>query len=172
MAFCLVLILAIGMLAGGVADRDKYETVECTLPQIWGCLPICHDYDYEGGGGGTGGGGEKRNVEEERCQGAAFTCNLEWTYNGTRFTANGVDASWDTSDYSCEKLRAGMTATVVIAKSEPATANDVEPPDYTRTPLLLINAIVVLAVAICVGMCGLCYCKFCKKENDSSFSTV
>lgn len=163
--FAVFLVLSIGLLAGGIVERDKYDTVPCTVTSVSGCAPICHEYDYNEGGGG-GSGGEKRNIRQEvHCQGAAFLCNLEWLYNGTRFSANNVDASWDNADYPCEKLSAGMAATVVIKRNDPAVALDVHPPNYTRPPVLMIFGICLLTIVLCAGMCCAFVCGLCKRDR-------
>jgi hypothetical protein len=162
-AIAVMLIVSIGMTWGGVVDDNNHDVVPCTITKVANCDKACVDIDTSGAGGGGGGGDKKRTAEEVVCKGAQFVCSIQWTVGDQAYEADGLQASWYTDDYSCDTVTAGMAAVVVIEKSQPGTAQDVEPTGYTRTPGLLIAGLVILGFTVCLCVIALCAYKICKE---------
>ena len=141
-----MLLLSSCLIGGGIIDNNKYETAPCTLTKVSDCSVICVYVD-EGGGGG-GGGGDKRNVKGMQCKGAQFNCVAEWTVGNQTFS-DSVSTQWWTDDYTCDKVYSGMTATVLVTVSDPGTALDIQPPGYSRPPILMIFGMMTYGI-ICV----------------------
>jgi hypothetical protein len=169
----LMLLLSTGLIAGGVDDRNKYETVSCVLTKVSGCIPLCvYVPEGDSGGGGGGGGGEKRTVEDFQCKGVEFNCDAKWTVGNQTFQTSGLLAKWWTDDFSCDKMYAGMSATVLITVANPGVAIEIDQPGYSRPPIILIVGIVLLVLVVYSCVCaGFCYRLF-KKDDGANFVTV
>jgi len=150
---CVLIIVSVGLIWGGVVDKDNHDVVPCKITKVADCDKVCVDTDPGGGGGGgEGGGGKKRAVEYVECKGAQFVCSVEWTVDDATYQQSGLQASWFTDDYSCATVTPGIAAVVVIHKSYPSEALDVQPPGYSRPPAMLIVGLVMFGISACVAV--------------------
>lgn len=174
-AYCLgclvcLLMVSIGLIAGGVVDMRRYESWPGTLTKVSNCDVVCRNTDP--GGGGGGGGGEKRSVRDVKqlvCYGAEFDCSATWTADDQTYSGDRFHAIWYDSKYSCDNVKPGLGAVIVTKDDARNIVEDVEPVGYHRAPLLLIFGISLTVVFICIILFFTC-CII--KPREARFDTV
>src|ERR1017187_5675224 len=153
-ALCVVgfFVGAIVMLGVGVSTKVYFTDVACTLLNATGCTPLCHDVeDYVDYGYN---GGQKRDTYTV-CQGAVFSCDVQYTYGNETLISRGLSAAWDDARFNCSDAAANNSAVVTVLTYFPGNVTGVHPPGYATSESTLIVGAVAIALflfAFCLGV--------------------
>jgi hypothetical protein len=155
---CSLFVTGVILLGVGLSENSHYSEVPCTLINVTDCIALYrqvddNDYPY------IGQKKKKRDTHIE-CSGAAFLCDVDYSFANETHVVRGVNTTWSDPRFNCTTVAVNASCVAVVSVNSPANITGVYPPDHTRSQLNVIIGGVILGIFVvgcaCAAVCAAC----------------